>query len=228
MPHASIALAKRPLRSVLRDELTERITSGRIPPGARLNETDIARELGVSQTPIREALLSLEGQAAIEAEPRCGFRVRPFTVQEATELYTLVGHLERFALEQQGAPTPHALDQLDTINAALGKRSVDAEMALRLDAQWHALLLENVPFAHLAEMIARLKTLLRRYEVAYMRSRKHVAVASEQHRAIVAELRRGKVAGAAKRLEENWRIGIAPMGAWLASAPAPAKRARRA
>jgi DNA-binding GntR family transcriptional regulator len=210
-----VILDRRPLRTLLRDELTERIVSGRIPPGTRLNETQIARELGVSQTPIREALLSLEGEAAIESEPRCGFRVLPLTVLEATELYTLVGHLERFALERQGAPPPDVLRQLDVVNGSLAKRSVLAAQALDLDARWHSLLLNDIPNRHLAETLVRFKTLLRRYEFAYMRNRAHVAQASEQHRAIVGELGRGRVASAARLLEQNWVAGIEPMCEWL-------------
>lgn len=213
----SIALAKRSLRTVLRDELADRIVSGRIPPGARLNESDIARELGVSQTPIREALLSLEGEAAIEAEARRGFRVQPLTRQEAVELYSLVGRLERFALELRGVPSPGTLAALDRVNTKLGRPSVRPAQALAIDAEWHALLLGDVPSRHLRETIGRLKRLLLRYENAYMKARRNVASAFAQHRGIVATLRRGRLAEAAERLEGNWLAGIGPMCEWLAA-----------
>ena len=60
-PLSSVVLARRPLRAVLRDELTERIITGQIAPGARLNETDIARELGVSHTTLFNRFGSKEG-----------------------------------------------------------------------------------------------------------------------------------------------------------------------
>jgi DNA-binding GntR family transcriptional regulator len=214
---SSIALARRSLRNVLCDELSHRIISGRFAPGARLNETEIAAELGVSQTPIREALLSLESQVGIVAHPRRGFRVLELTSQEATELYTLVGHLERFALETQGAPTDETINELTKLNTRLARRAVSVDEALAIDSEWHQRLLADVGSVHLTESIARLKRLLRRYETAYMRSRGHPRLAAVQHRAILTALRAKKIRRAAVLLERNWLAGIGPMRQWLSA-----------
>jgi DNA-binding GntR family transcriptional regulator len=113
------------------------------------------------------------------------------------------------------------------LNASLGRRSTTPDQALAIDSEWHALLLSAAPFQHLAETTDRLKRLLRRYEHAYMRRRTHVAKASEQHQAIVAELRHGRLSRASKLLEENWLIGIEPMRAWLDAQVVPVKEKTR-
>jgi DNA-binding GntR family transcriptional regulator len=212
----SIALARRSLRTVLRAELSDGVVSGRFAPGTRLNESDIARELGVSQTPVREALLSLEGEIAIAAEPRRGFRVLPLARAEATELYTLVGHLERFALELQGAPAAATLDELAAINGRLARKPFRVDATLETDEAFHTLLLQGTPSPHLLETTGRLKRLLRRYEHAYMHSAQNVVTAAAHHLDIIAALRAGKVRRAGKALEQNWLAGIAPMTEWLA------------
>jgi DNA-binding GntR family transcriptional regulator len=211
----SILLAKRSLRAVLSETLSDRIVSGHFPPGSRLNETEIATELGVSQTPVREALLSLEGQVGIAAEPRRGFRVLELSRREATELYTLVGHLERFALGIQGAPPVETLAELARLNARLERRGVGVDEALAIDSEWHTRLLSNVGSVHLIGTIARLKRLLRRYETAYMRGQGNVGTAAAQHRRLLAELRSNRVSRAAELLERNWLAGIGPMCEWL-------------
>ena len=72
------------LREQIKDVMLQRIVSGAYPPGARLVETRIAQELGVSQAPVREALRDLEQLGCIVHEPFRGCSVRAVaTVEEA-------------------------------------------------------------------------------------------------------------------------------------------------
>ncbi|MBA3342555.1 MAG: GntR family transcriptional regulator [Gemmatimonadaceae bacterium] len=210
-PPDSITPSRRPLRAALRDELTARIISGRFAPGERLNESSIARELGVSQTPIREALLSLEGEAPIESDPRKGFRVLSLTPDEAEELYMLLGHFERLALRLQGRPAPKVLEELDGINARLATAEITPAEALEIDAKWHAMLLGDNPSRQLAGIIARLKQLLSRYQHAHTVKASHVVAAARQHRDIVRQLKNRKLKRAARLLKAHWLEGIEPM-----------------
>lgn len=228
----ALELDRRSLRTVLRDELSRRIGYGAIAPGARLNETDLARELGVSATPIREALLSLEGELGIVSEPRRGFRVQPLERKEAEELYSLVGHLERHALTLQGIPPRECLTALAKVNARLGAARTTLTQALALDDEWHSLLLARQPNGHLVDVTRRLKRLLRRYEYAYMLSGRRITLAQAQHDAIVDELTAGHLVAAGKLLEQNWLAGIGPMCDWLSTpadrrSGAPARPSRK-
>ncbi len=89
-------------RSVLADQVKERlldgILSGRFPPDSRIVETQVARELGTSQAPVREALRGLEAMGVVEITPFRGARVRRATKRELLEAYAV-----RSALEGLGA-----------------------------------------------------------------------------------------------------------------------------
>lgn len=85
-------------RSVLADEVKDRllqdILSGRYPPHARIVETTVARELGISQAPVREALRGLEATGVVEILPFRGARVRRPTTAELLEAISVRAELE--------------------------------------------------------------------------------------------------------------------------------------
>jgi DNA-binding GntR family transcriptional regulator len=85
-------------RSVLSDQVKDRllqaILDGRYPPGARIVETRVARELGTSQAPVREALRDLEGLGVIETTAFRGARVRRPSVDELLEAFVVRSELE--------------------------------------------------------------------------------------------------------------------------------------
>jgi DNA-binding GntR family transcriptional regulator len=85
-------------RSVLADEVKDRllqdILAGRYPPHSRIVETTVARELGISQAPVREALRGLEATGVVEILPFRGARVRRPTTKELLEAITIRAELE--------------------------------------------------------------------------------------------------------------------------------------
>src|SRR4051812_24212981 len=78
----------------IRDTLTSKIFDGRLQPGDRLVELEIAREFDTSQTPVREALRELESLRLVESAPYRGTRVRAISDREMFESYTVRGVLE--------------------------------------------------------------------------------------------------------------------------------------
>src|ERR687891_2640789 len=85
------------LREQIKDVMLQRIVSGAYPPGARLVETRIAQELGVSQAPVREALRDLEQLGCIVHEPFRGCSVRAFSAEELLEAFPVRAALEALA-----------------------------------------------------------------------------------------------------------------------------------
>ena len=77
--------------------LTEAIVRGRLPPGSKVVEAGVARELGVSRAPVREAARLLEQQGLLVAYPRRGFFVRQFAADDIDEIYDLRLCVERHA-----------------------------------------------------------------------------------------------------------------------------------
>jgi DNA-binding GntR family transcriptional regulator len=73
------------------------ILEGRLPPGHRLKEGELASELGISRTPIREALFVLQAEGLVEATPNRGAAVRSYELDELREMYDLRAVLEGHA-----------------------------------------------------------------------------------------------------------------------------------
>ena len=89
----------RSLSETAAQKIREAIASGRLEPGARLVEGELAKELGLSRSPVREALYLLEQEGLIIRYPRRGAFVRGLTRRETEEIYSLRSVLEGFALE---------------------------------------------------------------------------------------------------------------------------------
>ena len=94
-----MVIERRNLRSQVRDELLARMRSGLVQPGEGINEVQLATELGVSRTPLREALIALESEGQIESENGKGFRFVPLSAQEFEDLAPVMAALESLALE---------------------------------------------------------------------------------------------------------------------------------
>jgi DNA-binding GntR family transcriptional regulator len=83
--------------------IREAILDGRLEPGARLKEEELARELGISRTPVREALLMLQAEGLIETTPNRGAAVRTHDADDLIDLYQLRSVLEGYAARQAAA-----------------------------------------------------------------------------------------------------------------------------
>jgi DNA-binding GntR family transcriptional regulator len=77
--------------------IREAIIDGRLPPGERLKEEELARELGISRTPVREALLLLQADGLVKTTPNRGATVRAHTAEDLDDLYQLRALLEGYA-----------------------------------------------------------------------------------------------------------------------------------
>ena len=97
MPVTEAPFTRSNLREQIKDVILQRIVSAEYPPGARLVETRIAQELGVSQAPVREALRDLEQLGCIVHEPFRGCSVRAFSAEELLEAFPVRAALEALA-----------------------------------------------------------------------------------------------------------------------------------
>lgn len=87
--------------------LVRELVFGRLQPGQRINETDLARQLGISRNPIREAIRRLEERGLLVAVSRKGTFVRTFLRRDIDEIFSFRVVVERFAMEQA---LPHMTD----------------------------------------------------------------------------------------------------------------------
>jgi len=204
------------LADTVADAIRAMIVDGRLADGERINEVQISALLGVSRTPLREALNRLSAEGSLNPRPRHGYFVTPLTEDDFVQVYDLRPILDPAALKMAGLPSPAQLDRLEALNkklAALQK----PERAIECDDDWHRELLAHCPNRVLVDMIESLIRRTRRYELALMREQKHIIRAAETHTMILAALRKGDLARACTALEQNMREGRKPVLAWLQS-----------
>ena len=218
-------IPRRPLRDDVYRELLTRIYRGDLAPGRRVRDTALATELGVSRTPVREALLRLSREGLVECDLGRGFSIRAFSATEAGDIASILSSLECLGLRESDVFPDERLNALDAVNAEMEARKGDPDQCLALNDEWHQTLLEGCSNRRLRDMIVSLKEVARRYVVAYMRDVGRVEMATHDHAAITAALRTGSRVDAERLLAEHWKTGIAELQAWIAhSTQAPGPR----
>lgn len=137
------------VRTVLRDEIkkrvVERILDGTYPPGSRVVESQLAREFGTSQAPVREALRDLEGMHLVESVPHKGARVRQQDRKRYLQAYPVRAALEDLAGREAAPRISDAAVaalrvELEGMRAAA--RDADIKAHLRHDIRFHEVIIE--------------------------------------------------------------------------------------
>lgn len=209
-------LSRDSLRERIRETLIDRILTGALAPGARINESQLSRALGVSQTPVREALMGLEGQGFLTARPAKGFFVEEFSEKGARDIYRVLADLEAMALEAAGLPSGRTLDELDQINAQLARLAANPQRAIEVDDRFHTRLLAGCPNEYLLRLVGQTRRTAYRYEYVYMGESDPISASSEHHKSIVASLRNGRLEDAVRRLRRAWLASVDDVLRWLA------------
>jgi DNA-binding GntR family transcriptional regulator len=220
-------IQRSPLRDEVYRQILDRVQRGDVPPGTRLRDTILSADLGVSRTPIREALLRLTRDGVLDADMGRGFRVPPLELQEIGDAGQILGSLESLALEVSADPTPEQLDRLAELDRKLEHTRGDAIACADLEDEWHRVLLERCPNRQLLEIIATVRQISRRYLLAYLRASSRIALSTLPHQKIVEALRHWDRASAARLLNQHWRRGVEDLQAWLSRSTPEAKVAAR-
>ncbi|MCC6786395.1 MAG: GntR family transcriptional regulator, partial [Hyphomonadaceae bacterium] len=161
------------------DTVRAMIVDGRLAAGDRINEVRLAQQLGVSRTPLREALSGLAAEGALSSVPRIGYFVRPLTLDEFEQIYDIRPLLDPEALRLAGVPDEKRIARLEKLNADLARAK--GLRAIEIDDAWHMELIAGCPNRVLIEMIENMIVRTRRYELALMREQKNVDVATQDH-----------------------------------------------
>ncbi|WP_172961055.1 GntR family transcriptional regulator [Oceaniglobus roseus] len=145
-PFAPEPLGETTVRSRIAQRLTEHIVGGRLSPGQRLTEQQLAASLGVSRGPLREAIRDLVDTGLLTSVPYKGLYVRSMTRRDLEELYSLRTALERFAFERGwDRRTPAALEDLarraETLRRCID-RGDDGQAAIAHELHLHGWIYE--------------------------------------------------------------------------------------
>jgi DNA-binding GntR family transcriptional regulator len=166
LPVTDAPFTRSNLRAQIKDVILQRIVAGEYPPGARLVETRIAQELGVSQAPVREALRDLEQLGCIVHEPFRGCSVRAFSAEELLEAFPVRAALEALAARLAAERITeeellHLADLVDTMRAAALRG--DAHDQSQANAAFHATIVRAARNATLERQWSFLEPFSRTY-----------------------------------------------------------------
>lgn len=159
--------APEPLSEVATRYLREAILEGRLRAGERIGQEAIARELGTSRIPVREALRQLENEGLIHLVPRSGARVARLDFEESAEVYRIREELEPLAISQS-APrlSDEQIAQLRELMLQI-ERSEDPAVWLLRDRRFHLLSYAAAPMPRLLKMIENFWNSTQQYRRVY-------------------------------------------------------------
>jgi DNA-binding GntR family transcriptional regulator len=181
----------------LRDRIAERIRSliidGALMPGDRLVEPDLAKRLGVSRTPLREAMLQLDSEGFVRVTPRRGAVVSALSHADATETYQVKGVLEAYAARLACARLqPDTMETLTSLHQRMCRlataRTKDVRTLLQLNAEFHQTLSDASGNEKLAGYVRSLRAQALRYNYIYLSVLSHLAPSMKEHERILAAL----------------------------------------
>ena len=210
-----------PLSDQVHGQILDAIHRGDPAPGSRLRDTAIATSLGVSRTPVREALIRLAREGVLDSDMGKGFRVPPLDAREIGDAGQIVGALESLALELTPEFPGEQLDRLAEIDRRLEHSRGDATRCVDLEDEWHRTLLERCPNQQLVDLIASLRQISRRYLAAYVRDSQRMALSTLPHQKILAALRQDDRNTVLRVFAQQWRRGIEELQAWIGRTQTP-------
>lgn len=204
MPHAQPKVPPIIQRRNLGDDvyqiLWSRIVSRDLHPGEKLSDLRLSNELGVSRTPVREALHRLLQDGVIRAEPNRGFFVTSFSARDIDEIFEIRAALETLALRTYLDRNPDdnfaaELDELGEIERAISSAETDDQIRssnerfLVADQGFHRTIVEQSGNDRLVQLINGLWAQIAVFQKAGTHVPGYIEVAVRQHREIIGLLR---------------------------------------
>ena len=184
-----------PLREVVFYTLRRQILKGELKPGERLMEIALANRLGVSRTPVREAIRKLENEGLVIMLPRRGAHVAEITRQELNDVLEIRSSLEELAIvracENMTDSDMEALKEVEADFARLvADESSDLATLGEADEHFHDLIYEGTGNRRLIQIINQLREQMYRFRVEYLKDIAIRRTLVEEHDAIVRVLER--------------------------------------
>jgi DNA-binding GntR family transcriptional regulator len=184
------------------EEMRRRILENEWSPGRQALEQEIALALGMSRTPVREALIRLQNEGLLEVVPRRGVRVLPVSPTDMREIYQILTALECAAVEMLGRRKPSAGELKPLVEATrLMDRSLkadDLDAWAAADEHFHRQLIELAGNRQLQQTVLNYWDRAHRARMFSLRLRPKPVNSTREHMQLVSLLQAGDVEGAVK------------------------------
>ncbi|HOQ17278.1 MAG TPA: GntR family transcriptional regulator [Defluviitaleaceae bacterium] len=177
-----------PLRDVVFNTLRKAILSGSLKPGERLMEKQLAEKMGVSRTPVREAIRKLELEGFVVMVPRKGAQVAEITEKDIQDVLEVRGALEALAVKiacekMKKEDLDHLKEIMKEFNEASEKKDIDK--VIEKDVEFHDVIYQATNNEKLIQIINNLREQIHRYRVAYLKSFADYKFIGEEHKQII-------------------------------------------
>ena len=202
-------------RTFIRDDvyqsLREWIVGGDLEPGEKLKGKELAAQLGVSRTPVREALRKLENEGLVETSANRWTRVTAITIQDAERIYPIIQKLEELALTlafpKMSAQHIQRMQKVnDKLKAELNSNNTQA--ATIADVAFHQVFIDAADNPELSTILGQLKTKYQRIDLAYFSDAKLLLASFEEHQKLITALKAKDFESACQTLASNWLASI--------------------
>lgn len=187
----------KPLREIVLEALREAIVSGILEPGERLMEIQLAEEMGVSRTPVREAIRKLELEGFVVMVPRRGAYVAGVSHKDVKDVFEIREALEGLAAGLAAEKITD--DEIEELERVLHyEKEPDLEVIVQSDIDFHALLYKASRNERLGQILANLREQTNRFRTTSLAVPGRAKYAIQEHRAIVDAIARHDVDEAQK------------------------------
>ncbi len=202
-------LARRALYEEVAEQLRQRIFARELEPGAWIDELKIAAEMGISRTPLREALKVLAVEGLVTMKPRRGAYVAETSRDDVTQVYHLLSLLESdAAAEVARKATDLQLDELQALHDRLERQLKQRDAFFATNEAFHFKLLEIAGNRWRRQIVADLRKIMKinRHLSLFRQGRLDDSLA--EHRAMMAALRARDARRVARLMKEHFENGL--------------------
>ncbi|MFA5880925.1 MAG: GntR family transcriptional regulator [Eubacteriales bacterium] len=178
----------KPLREIVFETLREAIINATLRPGERLMEIQMAEEMGVSRTPVREAIRKLELEGFVVMVPRKGAYVAGISMKDIADVFEIRAAMEALAAGLAAERiTEEELEDLERILVTIGEcvKNNDLEKLIEVDTEFHDILFKASRNDRLVQIVSNLREQIQRFRTASLSTPGRMKYALEEHKKIV-------------------------------------------
>lgn len=214
-------ITRETLRDQARNIILKQILHGELRPGEPINLSEVSGNLGISRTPLREALLSLVEQGLVGTEVgNKTFHVWPLTLKEARSLGQLAQALEGLAVRTTARVDQKRILEMRTANSKLAGVQGKPRGMIKWDDRWHELLTSGTENKEVQRVLGETRKRFYRYrwygyDCVALRGSDEKMPSVAQHAEITDALERGEIEHAAQLVSEHWARAIVLLERWL-------------
>lgn len=202
-------------RTFVKDEaynlLAKRIINGELKPCERLRVQELSDDLGISRTPVREALLQLESEGLVMTKANRWTIVAPINPGEAEDIYPIIYSLEELALiESFDKIDDKFIEKIEDLNEDIKyfHRKNDQLKTIKKDNEFHNAFIELSGNIEIKPIVDKLKRRVERMEIHFFEASEEKFTTYNEHKDIIDALKEKNLEKARAALVKNWKSTI--------------------